>query len=233
MKKLDVCFSPDLIHLYDLKGRIVVVVDVLRATSCMTTAFAHGISKIKPVANLEECKALGEKGYITAAERGGEKVEGFDLGNSPFSYMDKDLKGKNIALTTTNGTLAITKSVAADEVIIGSFLNLNAVVKYILNQERDVLIHCAGWKGKFSMEDSIFAGALVEHLKSKYQSECDAPNAAATLYNSAKDDLKEYMADSAHVKRLKNFNVSKDIAFCLTPNQYDVVPKLVDMELTC
>src|SRR6478736_2791639 len=148
MKKIEVCFTPELVHVYGVKGKVVVVIDILRATSCMTTAIAHGVKSLIPVASLAECKALQNQGYIAAAERDGKKEDGFDIGNSPFSYMEKEVVGKTIAVTTTNGTQAISKSLAAKEIIIGSFLNRSAVVNYLKSQPHDVLLLCAGWKGK-------------------------------------------------------------------------------------
>src|SRR5688572_15158137 len=110
-RTIDVCLSPDLMHLYSVKDHAVVVVDILRATSCMTTALAHDIAAIATFAKLEDCLEMKGKGFFTAGERDGKKVDGFDLGNSPFEYMDPALKGKKIAFTTTNGTQAIAKSV--------------------------------------------------------------------------------------------------------------------------
>lgn len=231
MRKLDVCLSPELIHLYDLHGKIVVVVDILRATSCMTTGIAEGVASIRPVATLEECSALKEQGYFTAAERGGQKVAGFDIGNSPFSYMEDQFKGAKIAVTTTNGTLSITKSKSADQIIIGSFLNLTAVAQYILRYDQDVIILCAGWQGRVNLEDTLFAGALVETLGLSYEVECDAAQAALVLYKAAKSDMEKFLSASSHVQRLKNFNIGKDITFCLTIDEYDTVPILRDNEL--
>jgi 2-phosphosulfolactate phosphatase len=226
MKTIDVCLSPELMHLYHVQDKTVVVVDILRATSCMTTAFAHGIESITPFAKLEDCLALKGDGYFTAGERDGKKVDGFDLGNSPFEYMNPDLKGKKIAFTTTNGTIAISKSVGAKEIIIGSFLNLSSVVKHIIKSENNVLVVCAGWKGKVNLEDTLFAGALVEKLKNHIEPDCDAPIAAQRLYNEAKKDMVKYLSTSSHVKRLAKLNIHKDIAFCLTPDQYNIVPVL-------
>jgi 2-phosphosulfolactate phosphatase len=231
MKTIDVCLTPDLMHLYEVQEKTVVVVDILRATSCMTTAFAHGIESITPHAKLDDCLAMRAEGYFTAGERDGKKVDGFDLGNSPFEYMNPELKGKKIAFTTTNGTHAIAKSVGAREIIIGSFLNLSAVVKDILNSEHNVLVVCAGWKGKVNLEDTLFAGALVEKLKNHIEPDCDAPLVAQYLYNAAKADLVKFLSNSSHVKRLAKLNIHKDIAFCLTLDQYDVVPKLVNGSL--
>ena len=228
MRTIDVCLSPDLMHLYTVHDKTVVVVDILRATSCMTTAFAHGVKTIKPFAKLEDCLAEKNNGFFTAGERNGEKVEGFDLGNSHFEYMNKNLVSKQIAFTTTNGTQAIAKSVGAKEIVIGSFLNLNAVAQYIRKGSNNILVVCAGWKGKVNLEDTLYAGALVELLKDITQPECDAPMAAQHLYNLAKHDMVDFLKNSSHVKRLNRLDIHKDIVFCLTPDQYDVVPVLRD-----
>lgn len=226
MKTIDVCLSPDLMHLYEVQDKTVIVVDILRATSCMTTAFAFGIKSITPFAKLEDCMAMKEKGYFTAGERDGKRVDGFDLGNSPFEYMEEKLKGKRIAFTTTNGTMAIAKSVGAKEIVIGSFLNLSAVTEYVSKSENNVLVVCAGWKGRVNLEDTLFAGALVDLLSDHTEPDCDAPLAAQHLYLRAKGDLNEFLKDSSHVKRLAKLNIHKDIRFCLTPDQYSVVPVL-------
>lgn len=221
---IDVCLSPDLMHLYDVADQTVVVVDILRATSCMTTAFAHDIDSITPFAKLAECLALKAEGYLTAGERDGKKVEGFDLGNSPFEYMDPLLKGKKIAFTTTNGTQAITKSMGARDIVIGSFLNLTAVVNYLRKITNNVLVVCSGWKGRVNLEDTVFAGALVEHLKDEFQSACDAPLMAQRLYIAGRSNLGEFLRDSSHIRRLQRLNIHKDIDFCLSEDHYDVVP---------
>lgn len=226
MKTIDVCLSPDLMHLYAVNDRTVVVVDILRATSCMTTALAYGIASITPFAKAEDCLAMKSQGYYTSGERDGKKIEGFDLGNSPFEYMAEELKGKNIAFTTTNGTQAIIRSLGAREIIIGSFLNLSAVVNYLRQGPNNVLIVCAGWKGKINLEDTLFAGALVELLKDQFEPECDAPVTAQHLYNQACHDMVDFLKDSSHVRRLAKLNIYKDIEFCLTPDQYSVVPIL-------
>lgn len=226
MKTIDVCLSPELMHLYQVQDKTVVVVDILRATSCMTTAFAHGIDSITPFAKLEDCLAMKQRGYFTAGERDGKKVEGFDLGNSPFEYMDEKLRGKKIAFTTTNGTQAIAKSEKAREVIIGSFLNLTAVCEYLRKGDNNVLVVCAGWKGKVNLEDTLFAGAVVDILGDHIEPDCDAPLAAQHLYGLAKGDLNKFLKNSSHVKRLARLNIHKDIQFCLTTDQYSIVPVL-------
>jgi 2-phosphosulfolactate phosphatase len=226
MKNIDVCLTPELLHQYDLKNKIVVVVDILRATSCMVSGLANGVKEIVPVSTLEECKDLQNAGYLAAAERNGSKADGFDMGNSPFEYMDEKVKGKKVAVTTTNGTMAINKSLEAKEILIGAFLNLKVMVEYLKKKEEDVLVLCAGWKGKFNLEDTLYAGALCHHLKKDFEFACDAPLAAEAMYITAKEDMMTYMRDSSHAKRLAKLNVVKDIEFCIQESIYEVIPYL-------
>jgi len=226
MKTIDVCLSPELIHLYDVSDKTVVVVDILRATSCMVTALAHGVECIIPMASEKECERMKFRGYVISGERNGQKIPGFDKGNSPFEYMDENISGLKIAFTTTNGTQAIEKSKGAKKILIGSFLNLSAISRYLLMSDDNILIVCAGWKGKINLEDSLFAGALVDNLRKHIEPDCDAPIVAQELYLSAKDDMVKFLSTSSHVKRLNRLNIYKDIEFCLTPDQYHVIPIL-------
>ncbi len=227
MKSIDVCLTPDLLHLHNIDNTIVVVTDIFRATSCMVTGLAYGVGSITPVATVEECFELQQKGYIAAAERNAMKVEGFDLDNWPFSYMDEDLVGANIAMTTTNGTLSITKAKnSAVKVLVGAFLNLGAIVNHLKSQPYDVLVLCAGWKGRVNLEDTLFAGALVDALKDEYIIGEDSALMAMRAYQQAQNDLLGYVANSSHVRRLQRLGIHKDIAYCLQRDLYDVVPVL-------
>jgi len=232
MKKIDVCLSPELIHLYDLQGRIVVIVDVLRASSTMVTALANGVHSIRAFASVHACKSMRRNGYIIAGERGGEKLAEFDLGNSPLNYLNEEYLGEKLAMTTTNGTLAIEKSSDAEQIIIGAFLNINAVAEYLKTQTNNVLIFCAGWKGKVNLEDTLFAGTLTEMLKDEFESECDAPLAASAIHRDSKGELFDYLKKSSHVQRLNRLGIEEDIKFCLTPNQYNIVPVLQGKDIT-
>jgi 2-phosphosulfolactate phosphatase len=220
-------------HLYDVHERTVVVVDILRATSCMVTAFANGVESITPFAHLEDCKRMKAKGYITSGERNGEKVEGFDKGNSPFEYLGDAVRGRKIAFTTTNGTQAIEKSRYARELIIGAFLNLSVVTGHLQRGLNNVLIVCAGWKGKVNLEDTLFAGAIMENLKNDVEPDCDAPLAAQHLYNLAKHDPVKFLSNSTHVQRLNKLNIYDDIEFCMTADKYSVLPVLKEGVLKC
>ena len=231
-RQIDVCLSPELLNLYELQGKIVVVIDILRATSCMVTALAEGVERIHPVATLDQCMQLGKRGYLTAAERGGEQVEGFDLGNSPRAYLNGAYTGKKVAVTTTNGTLAITKSASfAKQVLIGAFLNISSLASYLRQQPEDVVLLCAGWKGKVNMEDSLFAGALVSLLEETHEPCCDSPLAVKTLYEAVKDQMYDYLMQSSHARRLSKFGVEDDIRFCLETDRFSIIPVLKGEEL--
>ena len=228
MPGLDICLSPDLIHHYSLENTTVVVVDILRATSCMTSGMANGVKEIRPFANLDECRAMKPLGYLIAGERNGEKLPDFDLGNSPFDYMSETIKGRNVAVTTTNGTVAIQKSEGASHILIGSFLNISAIATRVRSIDKDVLIFCAGWKGKVNLEDTLFAGALMDLLQDTFSPSCDAPRVALGNYLHMKDDLYGNVLNSSHAERLKRLNIEKDIAYCLKFDEYAVVPEVIN-----
>ncbi|PBQ31317.1 2-phosphosulfolactate phosphatase [Sphingobacteriaceae bacterium] len=223
---IEVCFSPLSYPLFHNSNSIVVVIDILRASSAITTAFFNGVTKMIPVATVEEAQSYKEQGYLVAAERDGEIVQGFDLGNSPFGYMNAKVKGKTIAITTTNGTQAISVAKDAHKVIIGSFLNLDAVIEFLKKEKKDVVFLCAGWKNKFNLEDTLYAGAVAEQLIYKYgfNSACDSAIAAMELYKLAKHDLYGFLAHSSHRNRLEKLDLERDIKYCLTPNQCPVIP---------
>lgn len=227
--RLDVCLSPLLIDLHDLEGKKVVIIDIFRATSCMVAGLATGVSQIVPVATIEECLSWRKQGYIAAGERDGNKVEGFDLGNSPLGFIRPELKGKKIVMTTTNGTRAISLSKKAEEILIGSFLNLRVVTDYLRAARQDTLLVCAGWRGNVNMEDTLFAGAVAEGLKESYQMDTDAVRISTALYQEAqRTSLRDFLKTAAHYQRLvsRNSSVEKDLIFNLTVDKYDVLPYL-------
>lgn len=226
MLKLEVCLTPALLPLYDIDDRIVVVIDVLRATSSMCYAFHNGAASIVPVASVEECRSYAGKDYLLCAERDGKVVEGFDAGNSPFSFEKDRVEGKNIVLTTTNGTKAIQLSRSSKQVLIGSFLNLDSLCSYLKAANSHVLLLCAGWKDKFNLEDTLFAGSVVQQLKGQFELACDAAVAAEDIYEFAKNDLRGYLHKSSHSHRLAELNIEEDVLFCLKMNQTDVIPVL-------
>jgi len=225
---LCVCLSPALIPLYNVEDYIVVIVDIFRATSSICYGIENGAEAIIPVSLVEECAAYREKGldYLLAAERDGKVVEGFDFGNSPFSYTKEKVAGKTIVLTTTNGTHALHLSRAAKKIVIGSFLNLNSLSNWLKTQNENILLVCAGWKNNFNLEDTLFAGAVVEQLKAGDFKPDDAAIAANDLYQLGKHDLNEYLKKTSHSERLKKLGIEKDIEFCLQMDLTTAIPVL-------
>jgi 2-phosphosulfolactate phosphatase len=227
-RKIEVCLTPALLGLYDLKNSIVVVIDILRATSSMVYGIDNGATSIIPVAQVEDCLAYAEHGYLLAAERNGEVVAGYNFGNSPFSYSAEHVAGKTVVLTTTNGTKALHMARAtAQQVVIGSFLNLQALCDWLKEQSQDVLLLCAGWKDSANLEDTLFAGAVVKALRSEFVVFDDSSVIAEDLYGLAQHDLGAYMNKSSHSHRLAALNIGEDVKFCLQLNICQAIPVLV------
>ncbi len=232
-KNIEVCFTPGEYSYFKDEFEIVVVIDVLRATSAICAAFHNGIESIIPVPTVEEAWEYKQKGYLAGAERKGQIVDGFDFGNSPFSYMKEEFRGKEVVLTTTNGTKSLDVAKDAETVVVGSFLNLDTLSKWLSEQNKNVLCLCSGWQDKFNLEDTICAGAISEYLIStgRFISVEDSSIAAKYLYLSAKDNYLGYLKSSSHRRRLKNLNLNEDIKYCLTPNQTDIIPILKNGKL--
>ncbi|TNE53152.1 MAG: 2-phosphosulfolactate phosphatase [Bacteroidetes bacterium] len=232
-KRIEVCFTPGEYQYFKDEFEIVVVIDVLRATSAICAAFEHGVKAIIPVPTVEEAMEYKKQGYLAGAERKGQIVEGFDFGNSPYTYMNADFEGKEIVLTTTNGTKSLDVAKDAEVVVVGSLLNLQALSEWLSEQHKNVLCLCSGWQDKFNLEDTICAGAISEYLinTGRFTSNEDSSIAAKYLYLSAKDNYLGYLKSSSHRRRLKNLNLNEDIKYCLTPNQASVIPILKDGKL--
>ena len=210
-----------MLHLYEVKNKNVVIVDIFRATSTMVTALANGVDYIIPFKDLETCKAKNNEGFLTAGEREGKTAEGFDMGNSPVDFIKNDYSGKKLAMTTTNGTVAIERvKNEASRVFIGAFLNLTATAEKLKQLPEDILVVCAGWKGKFNLEDALYAGGLVSTLIPIFKTECDSSIAMRVLYEQYRNDLKRILAQASHTKRLQNQNIEDDIKHCLTTDLY-------------
>lgn len=224
--KIDACFSPYLYPVYKDNESIVVIIDVLRATSAICTAFENGAEKIIPVASLDEAKAYKQKGFLVGAERNGLPVDGFDFGNSPFHYMGDQIKGKTIVLTTTNGTQAIEVSKDAYKIVIGSFLNISALCEFLISEKRNILLLCSGWKNKFNLEDAVFAGAVTDEISNRSEKYDfgDACLALKYLSQMAKKNPNKFLSHSSHKERLAKLNLKEDVRYCLTPNQTKAIP---------
>jgi 2-phosphosulfolactate phosphatase len=232
--KVEVSFSP-VLYPYKLirEDFVAVVVDVLRATTSICAALHYGIKEIIPISGIEEARELKNKGYFVACESNGAALDFADLGNSPSDFLKKSLRGKSIAFSTTNGTMVINKAkVDADLVVVGSFINLTALSKFLVSQNKNVVILCAAWKNLFNLEDSVFAGALCQLLiNAGFGTECDSAKAAIDLWDKAKDNLQEYLSESSHRNRLKHLVSDQDYEFTTSIDISETVPVLKDDRL--
>ena len=224
MKSVDVCLTHQDFDNYDHKGKVVVVIDVLRATSTINTLLFLGADHVKPVGSLEECKVLKDDDYIIMAERMGKKVEGFDYGNSPTKFKEENIKGRKVAIATSNGSKAIIKSEGSKRTILCSFLNIESVINLIKKYESDVLLLCSGWLGKTNLEDTLCAGGIVAGLNN-FEIESDTALMAKALHDNT-DDILETMKLSSHAKRLSGYDNKVDIEFCSRVNTQPIVPIL-------
>lgn len=228
LPRIEACFSPREFEQYEEGFELIVVIDVLRATSAICAAIENGVKGIIPVDSVDEARAYLKKGYLAAAEREGQIVEGFTMGNSPISFLNPELKGETIVLTTTNGTKAIKIAENKETVIIGSLNNLGALTKWLIRQERNTLVLASGWKDKFNLEDTICAGAIIDGVleSGKFASKEDSSVAAKFIYRSAKENIFSYLKASSHRRRLRKLNLNADVNYCLTPNNLTAIPIL-------
>jgi 2-phosphosulfolactate phosphatase len=225
-RKIETCFSPALYEPEQHTGSIVVIIDILRATSAICTAFANGALSIIPVAEIIEAKEYKSRGYLVAAERDGYVLDFADFGNSPFNFTREKVEGKTIVYSTTNGTGIINMASSASAIVIGSFLNISALTEWIKSQDKNVVLFCAGWKNRFNLEDTICAGSMAERLmnSSLYSTICDSTLAALDLWSLARSDLAGYIEKAAQRTRLRDKRLDDCIEFCLTSDFTKKIP---------
>jgi len=233
---LHTSLSPALVHLYDISNSIIVIIDVLRATSTIATALYNGARFVIPVDSVSRCIELGKQiDGITAGERDGKVAEGLEYGNSPFEYPRNFIEGKTLVLTTTNGTrlLHMALEKGAKEIITGSFSNLSAVCDHVVELKRNVILGCAAWKDRVNMEDALFAGAVISKVRKHFEINCDSSHIAEAMYEKGKRDLFAFLKNNnaSHYHRLMNFGLEKDIRYCLAPDEANVLPIYSDGKL--
>lgn len=226
--KLEVCFSPALLHLYNTDNSVVVIIDVFRATSTIAAALHNGAKAVIPVSSVQECIRLGTEipGSVTAGERDGKIAEGLQHGNSPFEYPESFIKDKTLLLTTTNGTRLLHMVTGQASIITGSFLNISAVCDYLISQKQNVLLACASWKDRFNLEDTLFAGAVIDKIGAYFNSNCDSARAAHHLYihSGTASSLIDFLKNSSHYKRLAAYGLENELEYCVTPDIHPVLP---------
>jgi len=231
---IEVCFTPRLFpEVMIRENYIVVLVDILRATTSICAAFENGVKSIIPVATLDEAKLWKEKGFLVASEQDGKKLDFADFGNSAFNFSREAVGGKTLVYCTTNGTRALDIAKNAGKIAIGSFINLGALTEWLIAEDKNVVILCSGWKNKFCLEDTLFAGALTENLLNHggYATHCDSAAAAIDLWHLAQPDILGYIEKAAHRHRLKKLGLDDVIPYSFTFNSTRVVPVFEGKEI--
>jgi 2-phosphosulfolactate phosphatase len=224
---VEVCFSPGLFQDVLTTGDfIVVLVDILRATTTICTAVANGVEAIIPVASHEEARQLKSEGFLVASEKDGVQVDFADFGNSAFSFTREAIGGKTLVYCTTNGTRALQMAKSASSIAIGAFINISALTEWLAGQQKNVVILCSGWKNKFCLEDTLFAGALTGRLLETclFQTECDSANASMDLWHLAEGDVLAYVEKAAQRHRLKKLGLDDVIPYSFACDRVNVVP---------
>jgi 2-phosphosulfolactate phosphatase len=228
---LHTVLTPQLLDLYEIKDSIVVIIDVFRATSTMATALFNGATKIIPVDSPETCIEIGTAtGGITAGERDGKIIPGLSYGNSPSEYPRSFIENKTLVITTTNGTklLHMALKKGAKEIITGSFPNISKVVEYLKAQNAPVILGCSGWKNRFNIEDTLFAGAVIEQIKDQFTIHCDSSLMANQLYNAHKNNMQNYIKTLTHWHRLAAYGLEADMLYCISSDTAPCLPLFKD-----
>lgn len=221
--KIDVFLTAEEVKQKEISNSNVIVIDVLRATSVMVTAIAHGVSKIYPYESIEEVReaSLTSSCCILCGERKGLKIEGFDYGNSPLEYQTEKIKNREMFMTTTNGTRALSNIKGKNNKIwIASFLNISTVLSFLEKEEKDCIIVCAGTENHFSLDDALCAGMIIEKL-----SNYEKMDIALALEQIAKTSInvKESLKNTKHYRYLKSIGLEKDLEFCCHLNTYPLL----------
>ncbi len=235
--KIDIIISADDISVSKIENKVVVVIDIFRATSVIVTALNNGCKEVIPYLTIEETlehtKKLNREDYILGGERNAVKIKDFDLSNSPLEYTGDVVKDKVVLMTTTNGTRTLTKSTAAKKVLIAAMINAKAIAKRLLEINDDVVIINAGTNGNFSMDDYICGGYIINEML-KFNKDLhltDIAKTASMIYEGHKDIL-SYVKEATHYSFMKSLELYKDIEYCIRKSIIDVVPEYLDGKIT-
>jgi 2-phosphosulfolactate phosphatase len=231
MNNVEVVFTPEEIKNRRLSDKLIVVIDVLRASSTIITALACGCRGVVPILSPEQAKEKAQQfkkeEVLLGGEREGRKIKGFDLGNSPREYQKEIVEDRIIIFSTTNGVKTLERVRGAFRIIIASFLNLQATFNYCSKFQGDILLACAGKEGYFSLEDTVCAGMLINSLRDIYSDTCqevDANLTAQVLYKKFGNNILEMLRKSQHGRYLESIGLRKDLEFCSQLDIFNIVP---------
>lgn len=239
--RLDVIFGGQAVVPADVHGRVVVVIDVLRASTTIAAALANGARLVVPFESSEEvvtrAKAFERGDVRLAGERKMHAIPGFDLGNSPLEFTREAVEGKTVLLTTTNGTQALTAIQGARDVLVGSYANYSAVLAMLRAAARgasDITIVCAGSDRRFSLEDAACAGRFVKGVVRRLANVHlnDAAQASLLIEKKYGDAIDRVFADSVHGRALAEAGYADDLVACAAIDAYPVIPVYSDRQIT-
>jgi 2-phosphosulfolactate phosphatase len=239
--RLDVFFGAAEITPAEGAGRVVAVIDVLRASTTIAVALANGARAVIPFASSEDAalraKSFDRSEVRLAGERRMQRVHGFDLGNSPAEFTAEAVEGKTVLLATTNGTPALVGVTGARDVVVAAYVNFTAVTALLRSALRggtDVSIICAGHDGHFSLEDSACAGRYVRMVTKSLPGVVlnDAAFASALVERQYKDNRERVFADSTHGRALAEAGFEGDLRLAAELDRYAVVPFYRDRQIT-
>ena len=233
---LDVLFLPRELDARPRPQRVAVVIDVIRATTTIVSAFRQGARSVSPVASVEEAHRTRESapGALLAGERGGKRLPGFDLGNSPREFTPDAVRGRDVILTTSNGTKTLRAVQERRSVAIGALLNRAAVGRWLLARGEDAFIVCSGYEGIFSLEDAVCAGAVVDALAAGVPSVVlgDGARASQVLWARYAGDLPGLLRGTGWGRHIVEIGLGSDLDICAQLDVTDVVPVMADGRIT-
>lgn len=229
--KIDVIISADDIKDEKIVDKSVVIVDMLRATSVITTAMNNGCKEVIPVLTIEEALEIAggdRKKYILGGERNALKIPGFDCSNSPLEYTKEIVKNKILVMTTTNGTKAIKRSTAARNMLIGALINAAKVADSLVSLENDITIVNSGTSGQFSMDDFICSGYIIKCILEKREVELTDVSKTALYVYDKNPDIVGFIQNASHYKRIQQLNLYDDLKYCCKKDIIKCVPQYLD-----
>lgn len=238
MNSIDICVSAHSFQEEELRDKVVVMIDVLRASSTIVTALQNGAKGVIPVQDMDAAGRISQNldspNFLLCGEKDGQKIEGYDLGNSPFEFSSEVVKDKTIIFRTSNGTKALKRSTMADEILVGSFLNLKTVTDRLREVDQDIVLVCAGWRGRLALEDMLCAGHIIHDLGggALQENAPDGTKVAFGLYEKFGNDIERTLRNSNHAKRLADITENDDIGFCSRLNVMQILPTLKEGIIT-
>ncbi|HEY6089539.1 MAG TPA: 2-phosphosulfolactate phosphatase [Gemmatimonadaceae bacterium] len=239
--RLDVFFTPGNVKPADTAGRLVAIVDVLRASTTVATALGNGAKTVIPLEGADEVifrsKEFTRSQILLAGEQKMHPIAGFDIGNSPQAFKPEVVEGKTILITTTNGTRVLLGVQGARDIVIASYVNFTAVLammKLAARSDTDIAIICAGEEGSFTLEDAACAGRYVRAIPKRAESVVtnDAASASVLIEKKYGDNIEKVFKESSHGQALESAGFGEDLAAAALVDSYPVVPIYQDRQIT-